>query len=80
MRGSYDVRGLAFFKGKFDPRWEPRYVALENRRDLPALAIALVGLHVGGLRSVAWTAIVGQLRPLFARVGRAASVRHQVAA
>ena len=80
VRGSYDVRGLAFFKGKFDPRWEPRYVALENRRDLPALAIALVGLHVGGLRSVAWTAIVGQLRPLFARAGRAASVRHQLAA
>jgi phosphatidylglycerol lysyltransferase len=80
VRGSYDVRGLAFFKGKFDPRWEPRYVALENRRDLPALAIALVGLHVGGLRSVAWTAIVGQLRPLLARSGRAASVRHQVAA
>ena len=80
VRGSYDVRGLAFFKGKFDPRWEPRYVALENRRDLPALAIALVGLHVGGLRSVAWTAIVGQVRPLFARAGRAVSRRHEVAA
>ena len=80
VRGSYDVRGLAFFKGKLDPRWEPRYVALENRRDLPALAIALVGLHVGGLRSVAWTAIVGQLRPLFARAGRAAPVRPEVAA
>jgi phosphatidylglycerol lysyltransferase len=52
VRRLYDVHGLAFFKRKFDPRWEPRYVAIAHRRDLPALAIALVGLHVGGLRSV----------------------------
>lgn len=55
----YDVRGLAFFKNKFDPRWEPRYVAIGGRMDLPALAIALVGLHVGGLRSVVRSSLAG---------------------
>lgn len=61
LRRFYDVRGLAFFKGKLDPRWEPRYVAIQNRRDLPALAIALVGLHLGGLRSVVSSGLAGLL-------------------
>jgi phosphatidylglycerol lysyltransferase len=74
VRRFYDVRGLAFFKGKFDPRWEPRYVALANRRDLPALAIALVGLHVGGLRSVARSGLAGALPAGVVRAGRAPAV------
>jgi phosphatidylglycerol lysyltransferase len=80
VRRFYDVRGLAFFKGKFDPRWEPRYVALENRRDLPALAIALVGLHVGGLRSVVRSGIVALLPARLARAGQPPSPRRDVAA
>jgi len=80
VRRFYDVRGLAFFKGKFDPRWEPRYVALENRRDLPALAVALVGLHVGGLRSMAWSEIAAALPARLARASRAPAVGRDVAA
>jgi phosphatidylglycerol lysyltransferase len=80
VRRFYDVRGLAFFKGKFDPRWEPRYVALENRRDLPALAIALVGLHVGGLRSVVRSGLAGVLPSGRARTGQAAAAGRDVAA
>ncbi|HEX9043677.1 MAG TPA: phosphatidylglycerol lysyltransferase domain-containing protein [Candidatus Limnocylindrales bacterium] len=48
VRRSYDVRGLEFFKAKFDPHWEPRYVAVRHRRDLLGLTIALLRLHLGG--------------------------------
>jgi len=58
VRRLYDVRGLAFFKGKFDPRWEPRYIGVAHRRHLPGLVLALVGLHVGGYREV----VLGSLR------------------
>jgi len=75
VRRFYDVRGLAFFKGKFDPRWEPRYIAIENRRDLPALAIALVGLHVGGLWSVARGGLVGALPAGLVRAGQVPAAR-----
>jgi phosphatidylglycerol lysyltransferase len=80
VRRFYDVRGLAFFKGKFDPRWEPRYVALEHRRDLPALAIALVGLHVGGLRSVALNALAAALPARRGRPGRVPAAGRDMAA
>ena len=46
VRHWYDVTGLAFFKGKFDPRWEPRYVAARSGLDLAGLMVALVRLHV----------------------------------
>jgi len=48
IRGSYDFSGLAFFKAKFAPHWEPRYLAVARRTHLPAVLLALLRLHLGG--------------------------------
>ncbi len=42
----YEVDGLAFFKGKFDPIWVPRYGAIRRRRDFLGFVIALLLIHV----------------------------------
>ena len=44
----YDVDGLAFFKAKFGASWEPRYLVVAHRWQLPAAAIGLLRLHLGG--------------------------------
>jgi phosphatidylglycerol lysyltransferase len=46
VRPFYDVRTLAFFKAKFDPRWEPRYAALPGALSGLPFAAGLLWLHV----------------------------------
>ncbi len=46
MRPWYDAAGLAFFKSKFDPRWEPRYCAVLRPWQGVGLGLALLRLHL----------------------------------
>ncbi len=46
VRPFYDVRTLAFFKAKFDPRWEPRYAGLHGALSGLPFAASLLWLHV----------------------------------
>jgi lysylphosphatidylglycerol synthetase-like protein (DUF2156 family) len=42
----YEVKGLAFFKGKFDLIWVPRYGAIRHRHDILGFVLALLLVHV----------------------------------
>jgi phosphatidylglycerol lysyltransferase len=53
IRPVYDADGLAFFKSKFGADWEPRYLLVAHRWQLPAAAIGLLRLHLGG----SWLAV-----------------------
>ena len=53
IRPVYDADGLGFFKSKFGATWEPRYLVVAHRWQLPAAAIGLLRLHLGG----SWLAV-----------------------
>ena len=48
----YNFQGLRQYKGKFDPVWEPKYVACQGGLALPRVLLNLAVLISGGLRGV----------------------------
>ena len=40
LKGHFQLDNLLAFNRKFFPRWEPRFVVYERRRDLPRVGIA----------------------------------------
>ncbi len=43
----YNFQGLHFYKEKFKPRWEPRYLIYPNNRVLPNIVVALIRADSG---------------------------------
>ncbi len=48
----YNFQGLRQYKQKFEPVWEPRYLACPGGRAVPGVVSDLIGLVSGGLRGV----------------------------
>ncbi len=48
----YNFRGLHRYKDKFDPEWEPRYMAVPNGIALPIILTNVASLIAGGLSGV----------------------------
>ena len=63
------TRSLYFFKSKFSPHWEDRYLAAPNASTLPEVLIALVRAHMPPISAATvWLrSALGSLRPGAAR-------------
>ena len=48
----YNFQGLRQYKGKFDPVWEPKYIACQGGLVLPRVLLDVAALISGGLRGV----------------------------
>ena len=48
----YGFQGLRAFKEKFDPHWEPRYLACEGGLALPRVLTDISALVAGGYRRI----------------------------
>jgi phosphatidylglycerol lysyltransferase len=49
----YNFRGVRQYKDKFNPRWEPRYLAVPRERQIPAILLNLASLIGRGVRGIA---------------------------
>jgi phosphatidylglycerol lysyltransferase len=48
----YNFKGVQAFKAKFHPEWQPRYLAVYDKRQLPETVMDIVLLIGGGLRGL----------------------------
>jgi phosphatidylglycerol lysyltransferase len=48
----YNFRGLREFKSKFDPEWEPRYLAAPGGLATPFVLTRIAGLVSGGVGGI----------------------------
>jgi len=77
IRPIYDVAGLRFFKAKFAPGWEPRYLAVRRRWGYGGAAVGLLRLHLGG----SWPRVIASLvgRPSAERTRRISELEQRSA-
>ena len=48
----YNFQGLRHYKDKFDPEWEPRYLAIPGGLKLPRVFTNIASLISGGMKGV----------------------------